>query len=146
MILIMIEVQYSSTAYYIETIAPHVPLTYLLSEKKTLCCQQYSTCYAAVRIYNCLKRTCNQRSHYENYRRFPLQMEAITCLPQNRHFSWWAKMNGTQRRTLVSPCIACTEVWQKAPLGLKWRQTVKNQARSLSHCWVMGVWRHQSGN
>jgi len=26
------------------------------------------------------------------------------CLPQNRHFSWRAKMNGTQRRALVSPC------------------------------------------
>jgi len=27
------------------------------------------------------KNFCNQSSHYENYRRFPLQMEAITCLP-----------------------------------------------------------------
>jgi len=30
-------------------------------------------------------------------------MEAITCLPQNWHFSWWTKMNGTQRRAVVSP-------------------------------------------
>jgi len=49
------------------------------------------------------KNFCNQRSHYENYGRFPLGIKAITCLPQNWHFSWWAKMNGTQRRTLVSP-------------------------------------------
>jgi len=32
------------------------------------------------------KNFCNQSSHYENYGRFPLQMEAIMCLPQNRHF------------------------------------------------------------
>jgi len=25
-------------------------------------------------------------------------MEAFTCLQQNGHFSWWTKMNGTQRR------------------------------------------------
>jgi len=30
-------------------------------------------------------------------------MEAIMCLPQNLHFSWWTKMNGTQRRGVVSP-------------------------------------------
>jgi len=40
---------------------------------------------------------CNQSSHYENYGQFPLQMEAITC---NQHFSWWTKMNGTQRRSM----------------------------------------------
>jgi len=33
------------------------PLTYLSSEKKTLYCQLFSTCYAAVKINNCLKRT-----------------------------------------------------------------------------------------
>jgi len=32
------------------------------------------------------KNFCNQNSHYENYGRFLLQMEAIVCLPQNRHF------------------------------------------------------------
>jgi len=44
-------------AYCIETIAPHAPLTYLSSEKKTLRYQICSTCYAAVQINNCLKRT-----------------------------------------------------------------------------------------
>jgi len=29
---------------------------------------------------------CNQSSPHENYGQFPLLMEAITCLPQNRHF------------------------------------------------------------
>jgi len=37
---------------------------------------------------------------YENYRRF---IEAITCLPQNWHLLWWAKMKGTLKRALVSP-------------------------------------------
>jgi len=37
------------------------------------------------------KNFCNQSSHYENYGQFPLGFEAITCLPQNQHFSWWAK-------------------------------------------------------
>jgi len=41
------------------------------------------------------KILCNQSSHYENYRQFLLQMEAIMRLPQNQHFSQWAKMNGT---------------------------------------------------
>jgi len=30
-------------------------------------------------------------------------MEAIMCLPLNQHFSWWTKMNGTQRRAVLSP-------------------------------------------
>jgi len=41
-------------AYCMETIAPHISLTYLLSEKKTL---RYQTHYAAIQISNCLKRT-----------------------------------------------------------------------------------------
>jgi len=45
------------------------------------------------------KNYCNQSSHNENYRQFLLQMEAIVCLPQSRHFM----MNRSQRRALVSP-------------------------------------------
>jgi len=54
-------------AYCIEL---RVSLTYLSSEKKTLRYQLCSTCYAAVRISNCLKELCNQCCHYENYGRF----------------------------------------------------------------------------
>jgi len=32
------------------------------------------------------RNLCSQSSHYENYRRFLLQMEAITCLLQNQNF------------------------------------------------------------
>jgi len=50
-------------------------------------------------------------------------MEAITCLPQNWHFvvnkdEWYTKEG-------CGKCIACTVVWQKAPLELKWSWTVK---------------------
>jgi len=39
-------------------------------------------------------------------------------------------MNGTQRRTLVihEDCIVCIVAWQKAPLELKRRQTVKKSS------------------
>jgi len=69
-----------------------------------------STHYTAVWINE--KNLCNQSSLYENYGRFLLQIEAITCVLQNRHFSWWAKMNGIQRRPLVGPwrmyCTYCS--------------------------------------
>jgi len=121
------------------TMAPCTSLMYLSSEMKTLHCQLWSTHYTAVQIKI---NFCNKSSHYENYRRSPLEIEAITCLPQNRHFSWWAKMNGTQRRALVSPWrIHCMIQWW----GKRQKQcrTMKKSS-NLSHCWVMLVWRHQS--
>ena len=49
----------------------------------TLRCQLCSTRYTAVRIKNCLKSTyANKNSHYEKYRRLPLQREAIMCYHQ----------------------------------------------------------------
>jgi len=37
------------------------------------------------------RNSYNQSSHYENYGRFSLWMEAITCLPQNQYFSMVSK-------------------------------------------------------
>jgi len=37
-----------------------------------------------IQLYKSMKRT--SAATYENYGQFPLQMEVITCLPQNRHF------------------------------------------------------------
>jgi len=56
-------------------------------------------------INNFLKRTSAIKvvSHNENYRQFQLGIEAIACVPQNQHLLWWAKINGTQRRTPVCP-------------------------------------------
>jgi len=50
-----------------------------------------------------------------------------TCADHKIDTSLSAKMNGTQRRTLVSKSIVCTAVCQKATLGLK---SEKNQACS----------------
>jgi len=98
--------QYNGTAILllvnpIETIAPHAPFMYLSSEKKAFCYQLCSTHYSAERINNwtfvikvaTIKITDNKKK----------LMEATTCLPLNWHFSWWTKINGTQRRAVLSP-------------------------------------------
>jgi len=54
-----------------------------------------------VRINNCLKRTFVIK--VATMKITDDLMQAITCLPLNRHFSWWTKMNGTQRRAMLSP-------------------------------------------
>jgi len=46
-------------------IAPHTPLTYLLSEKKMLCYQLCSCSRMNQLLFK--KNFCNQSSHYENY-------------------------------------------------------------------------------
>jgi len=149
----LLNIQYSSTdcwwthSYCIEAIAPHAPLTYLSSEKKTLCYQLCSTHYAAIRINNCLKTTFVIK--VATMKITDDLMEAITCLPLNWHFSWWTKMNGTQRRAMLSPwrmhCIY-SSMAKGTFRAEATSNSKKNQARSLSHCWVTQVWRHQAGS
>jgi len=95
----------------IETIAPRAPLAYLSSEKKALRHQLCTTCYAVIQINNYLNRTFVIK--VATMKITDDLMEAITCLPLNRHFSWWTKMNGTQRRAMLSPwkMYVCTAVW-----------------------------------
>jgi len=93
----------------------------------------------AVQISNCLKRTCG---HYENYGQFPL---SITCPPQNWHFLWWAKINGTQRWALVKYMKNELYVQQYGKMHLSDWRNVKEQAHSLSHCLVMRIWRYRAG-
>jgi len=95
----------------------------------------------------CLKR----RSFVASYvQPITQQYESTTtCLPQNRHFLWWTKMNGTQSRAVVSPWrIHC--MYSGMAKGTSRAEVTsnseKNQACSLSHCWVMRVWRHQTGS
>jgi len=57
-------------------------------------------------------------------------MEAV-CLPPNLHFSLSASMNGTQRRTLVSP-KRMHFMYSGIEKGTF--QTEVTQAHSLSHC------------
>jgi len=69
--------------------------------------------YTAVWIKNCLKSTsiCNRGSHYEKYGWFLLCKESHHVQPPNQCFSLSTKLNGTQKRTLVSPwrkhCTYC---------------------------------------
>ena len=68
----------------------------------TLRCQLCSTRYTALRIKK--KHLCNQSSHYEKYRQFLLfEGKPSRTTTKSTHFALSAKMNGTQRRTLVSP-------------------------------------------
>ena len=62
----------------------------------TLHCQLYYTGLQIKKLFK--KHLCNQNSHYENYRQF---REAITLSP-NQYLSLSAKIDETQRRTLVS--------------------------------------------
>jgi len=67
----------------------------------TLLCQLCSTHYTSVWIKNCLKSpSVIKVATMKNTDDFCYAKEAIMC---NQCFSLPAKMNGTQRRTLVSP-------------------------------------------
>ena len=63
--------------------APHAPGTNhrLKSESIMLRCQLCSTCYTALQINTNQelfeKHLCNQSSHYEKYRQFPLHRETM---------------------------------------------------------------------
>jgi len=81
---------------------------------------------------------CDQSSHYG---RIMLQMEAITC---NWHFSW-AKINGTQRRAVVSPWrMHCMHSGMAK--GTSRAEATLNSEKIKSHCWVTPVWRNQAGS
>ena len=63
-------------------------------------CQLCSTRYTVVRIKNCSKST----SEIKVATMMIFVMKGSQhALPPNQHLSLSAKMNGTQRRTLVSP-------------------------------------------
>jgi len=110
-------------SYCIKTIAPRAPLTYLSSEKKMLRHQLCSTRYAAVWDNNCLKRTFAIKVATTDD-----LMEAITCLPLNRHFSWWTKMNIIQRRAVVSPWrMHC--MYSGMAKGTSWAEATSNSEK-----------------
>jgi len=90
MIIIMIEMQYSSVAILLLA-NPCIP-----NQNNGTSCHSYINhclkrrCFVAsyvVQIKNCLKITSAIKvAHYENYGQFPLEIVAITCLPQNQYF------------------------------------------------------------
>jgi len=71
------------------------------------------------------KNFCNQSSHYENNGQFN---EAITCLPLNWHFSWWPKMNGTQRRAVLSPWRTHC-MYNGMAKGASWAEATSNSKK-----------------
>jgi len=86
------------------------------------------------------KNLCNQISNFKNYGQFPLWMEAITQIPQNRdwNFLQWAKM---KRRALVSPW-RMHSMYSSMIKGISFAKVMSNS--QVSHCWIMLVWRHQA--
>jgi len=95
------------------------------------------------------KHLCSKSSHYENTENFLLRKGNHHVQPPNQRFSLSAKMNGTQKRTLVSPWrMHCT--YCGMPKGTSWDEATlnseKNQAHSLGCYWVTLVWRHQAGS
>ena len=77
------------------------------------------------------KHLCNQSSHCEKYRQFPLCKGSHHVLPLNQQFLQSAKMNGTQRKTVVrSQRIHCTYCGK--PKGTSQAEaTLNSQACSL---------------
>ena len=92
--------------------APHAPA--ILSEKwnirYSLLLAMFDPLHSSMNQKLFYKHLCNRSSHYEKYRWYLLRREAITCYHQIDTLLS-AKMNGTQRRTLVSPwrmhCTYC---------------------------------------
>ena len=70
----------------------------------TVLCLLCSPHYTAVRIKKCLKSTSVlKNSHYEKYGRFLVTQRKPSRATTKLTFFTVSKMNGTQRRTLVSP-------------------------------------------
>ena len=86
--------------------ARHSYISYRLKSELSIMlrCQLCSTRYTAVRTKNCWKSTpAIKVTTMKNTNDF--HYEGKPSRATNRHFSLSAKMNGTQRRTLVSPSL-----------------------------------------
>jgi len=106
MILVMIEIQYSSTALLLPLVNPCI-----LHWNNRTACPTYlfivwkkdtslPAMFNPLQINNCLKRTF---APLWKLWKISITNGSHHVPTQNLRFSWWAKMNGTQRRTLVSP-------------------------------------------
>ena len=118
--------QCNQSSHYEKHERCHVPQLYqLLPESEApivLLCQLCSMRYTVVLNQDLFKKHfCNQGSHYEKYRQFPLYKGSHHMQPPNRHFLLSAKMNRTEKRILVSPrrmhCTYCGI--PQGTLGLK---------------------------
>jgi len=96
----------------------------------TLFYQLCLTCYIAVRIKNCLKSTSVIKvSIMKSMNDFSLRKGSHYMQPLNQCFSLSAKMNGTQRRTLVSPWrMHC--IYYGMPNDTSWAEATLNSEKS----------------
>ena len=104
--------------------------SYCLKQKVSiaLLCQLCSTSYTAVQIKNCLKSTSVIKvDTMKNTDDFHYAKGAITCNHQINCFLLSAKMNGTQRRTLVSPWMYC--MYCGMPKGTSWPGVTSNSEK-----------------
>ena len=92
------------------------------------------------------KHLCNQGSHYGKYRWFPLLKGSCHVQPPNQCFSLSAKMNGTQRRTLVNLWrMLCTN--GSMPKGTSSAEVTSNSEKIQPIALAVTlVWRHQAGS
>jgi len=79
---------------------------------------------------------CNQSSHYEKYGQSPLHKGNHHILTPNRDFLLSVKMDGAQRRTLVSPWrMHCT--YYDMLKGTFWTEATLNSEKiGLQHIFV----------
>jgi len=118
---------------------------FIVWKENTLLPAMFNPLYNSTNQQSFKKNFCNQSNHYENYRRFSLQMEAITCLPQNQHFVMkWDTKEGTGKP--MKNVLHVQRYGKRHLSGWSDIEQWKNQSRSLSHCWVTRVWRHQAGS
>jgi len=74
------------------------------------------------------KYLCYQGSHYEKYRQFLLRKGSHHMQPPNQRFLLSAKMNGTQKRTPVSP-QRLHWMYCGMPKGTSWAEATSNSER-----------------
>jgi len=92
------------------------------------------------------KNFCNnQSSHYENYGRFngshhvPTTKSTLFMVNKDE---WYTKDGHAKS---IKNALYVQRYGKRHLLSWSDIEQWKNQARSLSHCWVTRVWRHQEG-
>jgi len=110
-----------------------------ISEKKMLCCRLCSTCFKAIQINSCLKRTS------------AIKVSTISIKNGSHHVPitkstlfvwWWDTKEGTGKS--MKNALHAQPYSKRHFSGWSDVKQWKKQAHSISHCWVTRVWRNQS--
>jgi len=93
----------------------------------TLCYLLCSACYIAINQEPFKMHLCDQSSHHEKYKQFHYKRKPSHATTK---LTLFAVMNGTQRRTLVSPWrMHCT--YCGTPPGTSWAEATLNSVKSV---------------